>query len=195
MLGPEFFARDTVTVARELVGALLHVGSPGAELVGRIVETEAYLGEDDPASHAGGGLTPRCAVMFGPPAVAYVYFIYGVHHCLNFVTEPAGRAGAVLVRALEPMRAHQRMAYNRGLDMARFRDCEVASGPGKVCQAMDLDLQWNGAPLDGSGPRRIWVTAGAGRPAGLEISNRIGISKATDRPWRFTDGESDCLSR
>ena len=88
MLTPEFFARDTLTVARELIGTVVHVRAGQEEVSGTIVETEGYLGPDDPASHAGRGPTPRSAVMFGPPGVVYVYFIYGMHHCLNLVTEP-----------------------------------------------------------------------------------------------------------
>jgi DNA-3-methyladenine glycosylase len=191
----EFFARDTVTVARELVGARLYVVGAQGELCGRIVETEAYLGENDPASHAGRGPTPRCRIMFGPPAVAYVYFIYGVHHCLNFVTEPEGTAGAVLIRALEPVQGHQRMARNRGLDPGRFRDRDLCSGPGKLCQALGIDQPWNGTPLDGSTGRAIWVSPPRRRPADVAATPRIGIRQAADRLFRFTDPASSCLSR
>jgi DNA-3-methyladenine glycosylase len=195
MLGREFFARDTLTVARELVGARLHVAWPAGELCGRIVETEAYLGEDDPASHAGRGPTPRSAIMFGPPGVAYVYFIYGVHHCLNFVTEQEGAAGAVLIRALEPVHGHQRMAANRGLDPARFRDRDLCSGPGKLCRALGIDQQWNGAPLDGTPPHALWISPRRTAPPQVAATPRIGIRQAADRLFRFIDPSSHCLSR
>jgi len=194
MLPRAFFERDTLSVARELIGTQLHVISPQGELRGRIVETEAYLGTDDPASHAAGGPTPRSAIMFGPPAVAYVYFIYGVHHCLNMVTEPEGTAGAVLIRALEPVSGQQTMAALRGLNTARFRDRDLCSGPGKLCQALGLDRGWNGVPLDGAGDRRIWLSAGP-MPLVVASSPRIGIRKAVDWLYRFTDPDSSCLSR
>jgi DNA-3-methyladenine glycosylase len=195
MLGRDFFERDTVTVARELLGAILHVGGEGGELRGRIVETEAYLGRDDPASHAAKGPTPRSAIMFGPAGVAYVYFIYGMYSCLNFVTENEGTAGAVLIRALEPVQGHQRMALNRGFDPARFRDRDLCSGPGKLCQALAIDRDWNGAPLDGRSPHRLWVSAPPKAPAEISASPRIGIRHAADRLFRFTDPASCCLSR
>lgn len=195
MLGPDFYGRDTVTVARELVGAVLHVVGESGELRGRIVETEAYLGRDDPASHAANGPTPRSAIMFGPAGVAYVYFIYGMYSCLNFVTEREGTAGAVLIRALEPVQGHQRMARNRGFDPARFRDRDLCSGPGKLCRALAIDLKWNGAVLDGGPPRRIWVSPGGPASVQVAASPRIGIRHAADRLFRFTDPDSGCLSR
>lgn len=195
MLSREFFAQDTVSVARELIGARVHVQSEGGELVGRIVETEAYLGEDDPASHAARGPTPRSAIMFGPPGVAYVYFIYGVHHCLNFVTGPEGKAGAVLIRALEPVRGQQVMAERRGLDPIRFRDRDLCSGPGKLCQALGIDQKWNGAALDGSAPHRLWVSPRQETPGEVVASPRIGIRKAVEWPYRFCEAGSGFLSR
>ncbi len=195
MLSREFFAQDTVEVAQGLIGARVHVQSEGGELVGRIVETEAYLGEDDPASHAARGPTPRSAIMFGPPGVAYVYLIYGVHHCLNFVTGPEGKAGAVLIRALEPVRGQQTMARLRGLDPVRFRDRDLCSGPGKLCQALGIDHRWNGVPLDGSPPSGLWVAPRSEKPAEVVASPRIGIRKAVDWPYRFCEAGSACLSR
>lgn len=126
-----FYARDTVTVARELLGKWLVRRADGVERIGRIVEVEAYLGPHDLASHSSKGLTARNQVMFGPPGHAYVYFIYGMHHCLNVVTERAGRGAAVLLRALEPVKNIE----------AR------ASGPGLLCRAMDIDRRYNGHDL------------------------------------------------
>ena len=140
-----FFARNTVTVARELVGCELRVTSGAGTLVsGRIVEVEAYGGEDDPASHAGRGRTHRSEIMFGPAGLAYVYLIYGMHHCLNFVTEAEGTAGAVLIRAIEPLVGRDVMVARRRLDPEKARDENIGSGPGKLCQALAIDLGWNG---------------------------------------------------
>lgn len=195
-----FFSRPTVEVARGLVGCTLWTESGGVRAGGRIVEVEAYLGEGrDPASHAHRGATPRAAVMFGPPAVAYVYFIYGMHHCFNIVTEPSGQGGAVLVRALEPL---------AGLDVMRARrpacrrDHELCAGPGRLCRALGLDLDWNGRPLgisrkteaNISGPGRVWIAAGR-PPARVVATTRVGIRQARDWPLRFCDPASDCLSR
>jgi DNA-3-methyladenine glycosylase len=130
-LARAFYARDTVIVARELIGKwLVHV-SEGVERIGRIVEVEAYLGEHDLAAHSSKGLTERTKIMFGPPGHAYVYLIYGVHHCMNVVTEGAGHASAVLLRAVEPLEnIHGK-----------------TNGPGLLCRAMDIDRRLNGQDL------------------------------------------------
>jgi len=198
-LGEEFFARATVDVARDLLGATLQAcDERGIRTAGRIVETEAYGGQDDPASHAGRGRTPRSALMFGPAGVAYVYFIYGMYHCLNFVTEIEGRAGAVLIRALEPTAGLADMARRRNLDPAHLRRRDLTAGPGKLCQALGLDLTWNGmavsAPPQQDAPRQLVVEA-APTPVAWQAGPRIGISRATDWPRRFIDPQSDCLSR
>lgn len=127
----QFYNRDTITVARELLGKLLLHVTDGIERVGRIVEVEAYLGPHDLAAHSSRGVTERNKVMFGPPGHAYVYFIYGMHHCMNVVTEPAGHGAAVLLRALEPVR-----------NLAGR-----ASGPGLLCRAMGIDRRLNGHDL------------------------------------------------
>lgn len=196
-----FFAGDPVAVARALVGAVLEVtGADGRRCAGRLVEVEAYGGPDDPASHAFGGPTPRSAVMFGPPGVAYVYFIYGMHHCLNVVTGPAGTAGAVLVRAVEPLRGRPDMARRRGLDPDAAGDRDLAGGPGRLCAALGIDLAWNGLPVvagarrPAAAPGRLRIVAGES-PARLVASPRIGVRRAADRPWRFCDADSPCLSR
>lgn len=199
MLKPEFFEQNTIEVARQLIGAKLYVLGDAGELVGRIVETEAYLGSEDPASHAANGPTPRSSIMFGPAGMAYVYFIYGVHHCLNVVTEADGQPGAVLIRALEPVRGQQGMARSRGLlgeglDGARFRDRDLCNGPGKLCQALGLDISWNGAPLNGKGNHKIWITR-ARKKVEIVSTPRIGIRKGTESHFRFVDPDSFCLSR
>jgi DNA-3-methyladenine glycosylase len=154
--------------------------SPTGRLAGRIVEVEAYRGADDPASHAYRGLTRRNAVMFGEPGHAYVYFTYGMHHCLNLVTARAGVAHAVLVRALEPRLGIDVMSRHRGVpELAR-----LARGPGCVAAALGLDLRHNG--LDVTRPP-LWVADGDPDRGGhrVEASPRIGIRVATERPWRF----------
>lgn len=201
-LQQSFFARDTITVAKELVGCVLQVvGDDGENVSGRIVEVEAYGGEDDPASHAAKGRTPRSEIMFGPPGFAYVYIIYGMHHCLNFVTEVEGTAGAVLIRGMEPVSGRELMADRRGVDPAAARDRDLCSGPGRLCQALGIDRRWNGLPLvsgmadpAASGAGQIWLFHGEGPPGGPDATPRIGIRQATDRLHRFIDSGSDCLS-
>lgn len=129
----DFYARDTEEVARALLGKVLVHRSQGIERRARIVETEAYVGAHDLASHSSRGITPRTRVMYGPPGHAYVYLIYGVHHCMNVVTEPEGNGAAVLLRALEPI----------GSVKGNTR------GPGLLCRAMGLDLRHNGVDLTG----------------------------------------------
>jgi len=195
-LGQAFFARSTLTVAEELVGCVLEVD----DVSGRIVEVEAYLGEKDPASHAGRGPTPRSEIMFGPPGYAYVYLIYGMYHCLNFVTEEEGIAGAVLVRALKPLAGRELMAERRGLDPGKASERDLCSGPGKLCQALGIDRRWNGRPLipglaaPSAEAGRIRLFWGQGPPGGPLATPRIGIRQATDRLFRFIDPESGCLS-
>lgn len=154
-----FYARDTVTVARELLGKHVVHRLRGAERIGRIVEVEAYLGPHDRAAHSCRGLTPRTEVMFGPPGHAYVYLIYGLHHCLNVVTEPAGHGAAVLIRALQPVR-----------NLAGS-----ARGPGLACRALGVDRRLNGADLLGD---RLFITAGGGEPFRIARRPRIGVDYA-----------------
>jgi len=191
-LTTDFFERDVVTVARELVGCVLEVRADGGTVCsGRIAETEAYGGEDDPASHAGRGRTPRSAIMFGPPAVAYVYLVYGMHHCLNFVTGLEGEPGAVLIRACEPLAGRAIMATRRGLDPTACRDGEIAAGPGRLCQAMGIDLGWNGKSLVLGPAFRIRASE---ITTPIEATPRVGIRKAVKRRHRFVDPVSNCLS-
>lgn len=177
----DFYSRPTLQVARELLGAIL-VRRYGNELLsGIIVETEAYLGETDPASHAYRGRTPRTKIMFGPPGVAYVYFIYGKYYCLNFVTEPPGKAAAVLIRALQPL---------TGIGvMKRLRNCRevrsLTNGPGKLCQALAIDLKLNGTDLTGD---NLFVARGDETfPGGAQTvaRPRVGIRQGTAHLWRF----------
>lgn len=177
-LDAEFFARDTLEVARGLVGTTLVVG----RCRGRIVETEAYT--TDPASHS----VTRCnkaAAMRETFGQVYVYFIYGMYYCLNFTTEREG-VGAVLIRAAEPLAGVKRMAARRGTTDVR----QLASGPGKLCQAFGIDLRHNGQPLGAT----IKLLPRQHEPQVLS-SQRIGISQATHLEWRFYDASSGFVSR
>lgn len=174
-----FFSRDPVTVARDLLGRVLFQRTPEGLVAGRIVETEAYTGEADPASHAFRGRTARNAVMFGAAGHAYVYFSYGMHYCLNVTADAPGVAGAVLLRALEPL---------AGIELMRRRgdrgpEVRLLSGPGKIGRGFGLTLEDNGRDFT-RGP--LGLAAGT-RIADDEvaISRRIGISRAVDLPYRF----------
>lgn len=173
-----FFEEYTPSVAKALLGTVLVRIVDSERLSGTIVETEAYRGARDPASHAYSGGTKRNAVMFGEGGHAYVYFSYGFHWCLNLTTEPAGRAGAVLVRALEPIEGLERMLRNRGLDS----DEHVADGPGKLTQALSIDADLNGEDLVTSD--RLFVEEGE-KVEGIESSSRVGIRRGVGFKWRF----------
>jgi DNA-3-methyladenine glycosylase len=170
LLGPEFFDRDTLDVAHDLLGKLVVRESNGDVRWGRVVEVEAYCGPEDRAAHSWRGLTPRTSVMFGPPGHAYVYLIYGMHNCLNFVTRQAGVPQAVLVRALEP-----------GPGVGR------CAGPGLLCRALDIDRSLNGALLR---PPALYVVDDGFRPGEGAVTRtpRIGVEYAgewSELPWRF----------
>src|SRR6201987_245640 len=138
-LARSFFARDPRRVARQLLGKILIRELQGINLTARIVEVEAYLGTEDPAAHSAAGNTARTAVLFGPPGHAYVYFIYGNHYCLNVSCEPAGRAGGVLIRALEPICGIEEMAHARGVEIHGPKDLvKLTSGPGRLAQAFGI---------------------------------------------------------
>lgn len=168
VLEPEFFDRDTVEVARALLGKVLVREVGGQVLTGRLVEVEAYCGPHDLAAHSARGLTPRTRTMYGPPGRAYVYLIYGMHHCLNFVTMPAGCPQAVLVRALEP-----------GVGVGR------CSGPGLVCRSLQIDRGLDGAPLE---PPHLYVLDDGWKAGEIHALRRIGVDYAgpwAEQPWRF----------
>ena len=175
-LGRDFFARSVHDVAPELVGVTLLVDGVG----GKIVEVEAY-DHEDPAAHGFAGRTARNASMFGPPGHAYVYRSYGIHWCLNFVCEPEGVASAVLIRALEPKIGLAEMAARRGTDEPRL----LAAGPGRLCQALGITREQDGAPLD-LPPFELY----AREEVEVERGLRIGITKAVDRPWRYAEAGS-----
>jgi len=185
-LARAFFARPTITVARDLLGCYLVYETPRGRLAGRLVEVEAYLGPRDPASHAY-RRTARSEVMWGPPGTVYVYFSYGNHACMNVVTEPEGTAGAVLLRAIEPVLGVDEMARRRATRVLRL----IGGGPGRLTEAMGVTLAQNRTDLT-RGP--LYLVRGP-RPRRTAATPRIGISVATDAPWRFIDPESPCLSR
>jgi DNA-3-methyladenine glycosylase len=180
----KFYLGRPEVVAKDLLGKLIIRKIDRQRLIGRIVETEAYLGLDDPASHSFPGLTPRNAVMFGPPGRAYVYFIYGMHYCLNVSCEPDGQAGGVLFRALEPVSGLAEMARLRGLPEGASARL-LTSGPGRLCQALGIVREGiNG--LDFTSRRSPLQICDDGYvPEGVTITPRIGISKASDLPLRF----------
>lgn len=193
-LGLDFYARPAETVARDLLGRVLVSTIGGTEVRGRIVETEAYVGPHDDASHAAAriGRTARNDVMFGEPGVAYVYRIYGVHWCLNAVTDMEGFPAAVLIRALEPVQGMAVMRRRRGAAPAS-PDRALASGPGKLAAALAITGEHNGHPLDRS---PLWITPGEPlAPTAIVAGPRIGITRAADLPLRFHERGSPWISR
>jgi DNA-3-methyladenine glycosylase len=184
-LDDRFFERSVHQVARELVGCTLIHGDCG----GVIVETESYE-RDDPACHAYVGRTARNEVLFGPPGRAYVYLSYGIHSLLNAVAEPEGQAAAVLIRALEPTLGLEEMRNRRG----GRRDEDLCSGPGKLTEALGVGLGDNGASLSAA-PFAILPRESAWREVEVMAGPRIGITKATEKPWRFCAAGNRFVSR
>jgi DNA-3-methyladenine glycosylase len=199
LLQRKFFDRDPREVAPELLGKLILRKTGRKVLAGRIVEVEAYLGADDAAAHAAAGRTARTEVLFGPPGHAYVYLIYGVHYCLNISCMREGEAGCVLIRALEPLTGIGEMARSRGLerfDVDSVRDlATLMSGPGKLCQAMNITRpRENGKDL--LSPRSdLQVRDDGFRTTKVQVTRRIGISKAPEIPLRYVIAGSPFLSK
>jgi DNA-3-methyladenine glycosylase len=184
-----FYDRATEVVARELLGAVLEHRTPAGTLRGRIVETEAYTGPEDPACHAAAGITPRTRILYGPPGHAYVYFVYGMHWCFNAVTREEGHGSAVLVRALEPVAGLPLMRRRRRVQ----RDLDLTSGPARLCDAFGVTGQQNGVRLD-RGPLRI--LRGDDVPDDdVAITPRVGIRKAVEWPLRFLVRGNPYVSR
>jgi DNA-3-methyladenine glycosylase len=189
-LPASFFDRETEIVSRELLGAVLSCRTAEGVAAGRIVETEAYLGEHDPACHAAGpGLTERTRPLYGAPGIAYVYFIYGVHWCFNAVTREHGQPSAILVRALEPLEGVPLMRARRA---AAKTDRDLTNGPGKLCAALGIGPQHNGVPLQ-SPP--LMITRGITYPDdAIVTAPRIGVTKAADWPLRWYVADSPYVS-
>lgn len=212
-LDRDFFTQPTLDLARALLGQRLVRRLDGRRLAGIIVETEAYIGEEDLACHAVAGRTPRTEVMYGPPGHAYVYFVYGMHHCLNVVSEPPGYPAAVLIRALAPSEGVPVMACRRGLEAKLDAESRgltpvrlapaarapgpvlraLLSGPGRLCQALAIDRTLSGANLSG---RELFLEAGA-PPSAIQTTTRIGVDYAgpwREKPWRFVVAGSPWVS-
>ena len=192
-LGRGFYQQPTLQMARDLLGKQLVRILNGQRLSGIIVEAEAYIGEADRACHASRGRTPRTEVMYGPPGHAYVYFIYGMHHCFNVVTEEEGFPAAVLIRALEPLEGLEWMRRHR----PGRPDDQLTNGPGKLCAALAIDRTLNGVDLCTS--RVFFIEEGRTvADEGIATSPRIGIRSdevARSRPWRFYIKGNRCVSR
>ena len=190
-----FYDRDTLVVARDLLGCLLVHQDGRRRVSGRIVEVEAYHGEEDPACHAAAGLTARTAPLYGRPGFGYVYRIYGMYFCFNVVTRAEGHPSAVLVRALEPVEGldsmRARRAARRRTPEAELADRDLASGPGKLCEALGITLEQNRADLLGSSLR---VEPGEA-PEAVVWTPRVGITVGTDRFWRCFVKGSPYVSR
>jgi DNA-3-methyladenine glycosylase len=195
----DFYDRDPRLVARELLGALVECRTPEGLASGRIVETEAYLGPHDPACHAIAGRTARTWHLHGPPGIAYVYRIYGMHWCFNAVTLPEGIGSAVLVRAVEPVDGVPLMRARRArrTDTARAAR-ELTNGPGKLCAALGIDGRLDGLRLDGTGNDAGSLAVRAGAPVrddAVVVTPRIGITRAADWPLRYLVADSPYVSR
>ena len=186
----EFYNRDPRLVARELLGKLLlRKERGGVLLVGRMVETEAYLGFDDAAAHSAAGRTARNDVLFGPHGLAYVYFIYGVHYCFNVSCLPDGEAGGVLIRALEPVAGIDRMAVNREIELSaipRLTELRsLTSGPGRLAGALGIDRERDNGKDMTRKASDLWIGDDGYKVGGITEGPRIGITKAADHPLRF----------
>jgi len=188
ILPQSFYSRPTLRVARDLLGQILTHESPDGTAAGRIVEVEAYLPKNDPGCHAVRGKTPRNHVMFGPPGRAYVYFCYGNHYLFNVVTEKEGVPGAVLIRALEPLKGEEFMANRRGY--SKPGEKALTNGPGKLVQALGIAKTHNGTSL----LQKPLYLRQAERKGRVGVTTRIGITEGSDLPLRFYLEGTDYLS-
>ena len=184
-LAAAFYARPVLDVARDMLGCVVRHG----DTAGVIVETEAYH-DSEPACHAHVGVTARTHVLFGAPGTAYVYRSYGIHALLNAVCEPEGVGAAVLIRALEPLDGLHTMRARRGLE----RPEDLCSGPGKLTQALGIDLHLNATDL-ATGPIRIETAAPGWEAVDVAVGTRVGITKAAELPWRFAVRGARSVSR
>lgn len=192
LLKAEFFNRDPRTVARALLGKLIIRKTPHEMLAGRIVETEAYLGENDAAAHSAAGKTARNAVLFGPQGIAYVYFIYGNHYCLNVSCMPDGVAGGVLFRALEPVSGIREMAAARDVEIVEDADLQkistlkkISSGPGRLAGALGVTRERDNEKSFVSARSDLRIVDDGYRVGRILVTPRIGIVKAAEEPLRY----------
>ena len=186
-----FFARSSPEVARDLLGREVRSATPDGVVVVRLVEVEAYAGEEDPASHAWRGPTPRTRVMYGRPGHAYVYFSYGMHWCVNLVCEREGRASAVLLRAGEVVAGEDLARSRRGPRVAAAR---LASGPANLAAALGLDGSWNGIDVVARGSSLRLRPGAPVADADVVTGQRVGISRGADTAWRFLVAGNPCVS-
>jgi DNA-3-methyladenine glycosylase len=199
MLDREFYNRDSLIVAKELLGKVLVHEINGQRISAKIVETEAYMGVSDKAAHSyGGRRTPRVEVMYGRPGVSYVFFIYGMHNCFNIVTQEEGNPQAVLIRAVEPVEGLDLMAQNRFgkayNQLSKSQSKSLTNGPGKLCQALAIDRSLNGEDLCGG---RLYVREGETEELNIVSAKRIGIDyaeEAKDYLWRFYINDNKFVS-
>ncbi len=183
-----FYNRPTMEVAPDLLGKYIVYRSPGGTMSARIVEVEAYIGQDDPACHAARGLTRRNGVMFGKPGVSYIYFVYGMYHCFNVVTEREGFPAAVLLRAAEAVEGTALMRENS----PRSASGTILSGPGKFCRSFGLTVEQSGLDLTG---RELYLEDRGDIVSDIVTTTRIGIRKGAELEWRFYAGDSEAVSK
>jgi len=195
VLSREFYDRDPRRVSRELLGKVLVRRERGRLLAARIVEVEAYLGEDDPAAHSFTGRTLRNAVLFGPPGYAYVYFIYGNHYCLNVSCLPDGMAGGILFRAVEPLVGIEQMASSRNVSIDSARDLrKLTSGPGRLAEAFGITRERdNGKDLTNA-QSDLFIADDGYRVGRVLTTPRIGITKAAGLPLRYLIAGNEFVS-
>ena len=182
ILPRSFYERSTLTVAKALLGKVLVHRTPAGVAAGMIVETEAYIGEDDPACHASSGPTKRNAPLYGPPGMAYVYLNYGIHYLVNAITEADGCPAAVLIRALEPIEGVELMRKRRAVRGSDAADHALCRGPGNLTRALGITLKENQVDLASS--RRLAIEDRGCRVRRVSWGSRIGIRVGLDRPWR-----------
>ena len=181
LLSRDFYDRPTLKVAGDLLGKVLVHRTPAGVAAGMIVETEAYIGEDDPACHAAPGPTRRNEPLYGPPGIAYVYLNYGIHYLVNAVTESEGHPAAVLIRALEPVEGIELMATRRAPDGRHIDRADLCRGPGNLTRALGITLAHNGLDLTSSS---LCIEDRGFRRGRVSSGPRIGIRVAVERPWR-----------
>ena len=194
-LDREFYCRNVLTVAKELLGKILVKKIYGEYYSARIVEVEAYEGGTDEASHSYNGETPRNKIMFNHGGFLYVYLSYGVHHCCNVVTGVEGKGSAVLIRAIEPIEGIEKMIFNRFGNKLKADKLKLnlTNGPGKVCQALDINLSHSGLDLTGN---KVYIISNTKlKKSEIGISERIGITKSVELQWRFFIKGNPYLSR
>jgi len=188
-LPASFYARDATEVAADLIGCILRSEKGHGSTEGRIVETEAYMGKEDLASHAARLRTGRVVSLVGPVGVTYVYRSYGIHAMLNAIAHGPGGTGAVLIRALQPLTGVEHMRARRG----GVPDRLLCAGPGRLCQAMGITLDDHDVDLTQRGPLLVYQSVG-GAPPEIDVSGRIGISRAVDVPWRYFEARNVYVS-